>query len=192
MEFLHTGERLLATFTERGAHNLEMMAMMTLITTTSALMLVQVCDAFSITATSRSSFPHAHHVGCANARHVEPLMGFVRQVTTAEFEEEIQECFYSKTPIVLDVFATWCGPCKMMLPELEKVAEHYGDRCRFLKVDADEEPEVPDTLKVGGLPTVLFVNEMRVVARAEGLLMVRCVISTHPESKMSLCSVVSS
>ena len=140
---------------------------------TSALMLVHVCGAFSITATSRLHCPSVH------VRHVELRMGFVRQVTAAEFEEEIQECFYSKTPIVLDIFATWCGPCKMMLPELEKAAEHYGDRCRFLKVDADKDAEGPDTLRVGGLPTVLFVNEMRVVAHAEGLLMVWRVISIH-------------
>jgi len=93
-------------------------------------------------------------------------------VTTAEFDEAIQECFYSKIPIVVDMFAEWCGPCQQMLPQLEKVAEHYGDRCCFLKVDTDEEPEVGDVLRVNELPTVLFVNNMRVVARAEGMLMV--------------------
>ena len=97
-----------------------------------------------------------------------PRMGLVRQVTTAEFEEAIQDC---ATPIILDVFAVWCGPCQLMAPELEAVAEKMGDKVRFLKVDADEEPLVADTLKVQGLPTVMLINDMSVVMRAEGALM---------------------
>ena len=58
-----------------------------------------------------------------------------------------------------------------MAPELEKAAEHFGDRCRFLKVDSDEEPDVASILKINGLPTILFINDMSVVARAEGMLM---------------------
>jgi thioredoxin 1 len=58
-----------------------------------------------------------------------------------------------------------------MAPQLEKAAEHFGDRCRFLKIDSDEEPDVASILKVNGLPTILFINDMSVVARAEGMLM---------------------
>ena len=58
-----------------------------------------------------------------------------------------------------------------MAPELEKAAEAFGDRCRFLKVDSDEEPEVASILKINGLPTILFINDMSVVMRAEGALM---------------------
>ena len=97
-----------------------------------------------------------------------PRMGLVRQVTTAEFEEAIQDC---ATPIILDVFAVWCGPCQLMAPELEKVAEKLGDKVRILKIDADEEPVVASTLRVQGLPTVMFINDMSVVMRAEGALM---------------------
>eukprot|EP00316_Scyphosphaera_apsteinii_P026042 CAMPEP_0119308542 /NCGR_PEP_ID=MMETSP1333-20130426/11520_1 /TAXON_ID=418940 /ORGANISM="Scyphosphaera apsteinii, Strain RCC1455" /LENGTH=123 /DNA_ID=CAMNT_0007312339 /DNA_START=140 /DNA_END=511 /DNA_ORIENTATION=- len=95
-------------------------------------------------------------------------MGLVRQVNTTEFEEEIQDC---STPIVLDVYAVWCGPCQLMAPQLEQVAEVLGERCRVLKIDADEEVEVANTLQVKGLPTVLFINDMSVVMRAEGALM---------------------
>jgi thioredoxin 1 len=58
-----------------------------------------------------------------------------------------------------------------MSPQLEKAAEHFGDKVRFLKVDSDEEPEVSSILKINGLPTILFINDMSVVARAEGMLM---------------------
>lgn len=64
-----------------------------------------------------------------------------------------------------------CGPCKLLAPQLDIAAEHFGEKCRFLKVDADEESEVADTLKISAMPTVLFIKEMRVVARAEGMLM---------------------
>ena len=78
-------------------------------------------------------------------------MGLVRQVNTAEFEEAIQDC---STPIILDVFAVWCGPCQLMGPQLELVAEKLGDKVRILKIDADDEPVVASTLRVQGLPTV--------------------------------------
>ena len=90
------------------------------------------------------------------------------QVNTAEFEEAIQDC---STPIIVDIYAVWCGPCQLMAPQLEKAAAHFGDRCRFLKVDSDDEPEVASILKINGLPTILFINDMSVVARAEGMLM---------------------
>ena len=60
-----------------------------------------------------------------------------------------------------------------MSPQLEKAAEHFGDKVRFLKVDSDEEPEVSSILKINGLPTILFINDMSVVARAEGMLMAK-------------------
>ena len=65
-------------------------------------------------------------------------------MNTAEFEEEIQDC---STPILLDIYAQWCGPCQLMAPHLEQVAEHYGERCRVLKLDSDEEPDVSNPLQ---------------------------------------------
>mmetsp|Transcript_9935 Transcript_9935/g.25669 ORF Transcript_9935/g.25669 Transcript_9935/m.25669 type:complete len:160 (-) Transcript_9935:336-815(-) len=98
----------------------------------------------------------------------QPVMKAVQQVTTAEFEEAIQDC---STPIVVDIFAVWCGPCQLMAPQLEQAAAEYEGKVRFLKVDSDEEPEVASVLKINGLPTILFINDMSVVARAEGMLM---------------------
>lgn len=95
-------------------------------------------------------------------------MQLVRQVTTAEFEEAIQDC---STPILLDVYAVWCGPCQLMAPQLEIAAEHFGDRLRVFKMDSDEEVEAAEMLQVRGLPTLLFINDMSVVSRVEGALM---------------------
>ena len=54
-----------------------------------------------------------------------------------------------------------------------QVATEYGEKVRFLKVDSDEEPEVASVLKINGLPTTLFISDMSVVARAEGMLMAK-------------------
>ena len=127
-----------------------------------ALALLGQCSA--LTLTTATTPRAAVRSRCAAARMGE----FVKQVNTEEFEEAIQDC---STPIVLDVFAVWCGPCQVMAPELEKVAEKMGDKVRFFKIDADEEPVVSETLKVSGLPTLMLINDMSVVCRAEGALM---------------------
>jgi len=95
-------------------------------------------------------------------------MGLVRQVTTAEFEEEILD---SSTPILVDFMADWCSPCQAMVPQLEEVAQRMDGRVRFLKVDSDVEVDVATSLQIQSLPTVLLINEMSVIMRAEGTLM---------------------
>ena len=94
-------------------------------------------------------------------------MGLARQVDTAEFEEAIQDC---STPILLDVFATWCGPCQLMAPALEEVAQKLEGKVRVLKIDSDAEPDVSNTLQIRGLPTILLINDMSVIMRVEGAL----------------------
>lgn len=91
----------------------------------------------------------------------------VKQVTGEELEKELQSW---DTPVVLDVYAPWCGPCQLLAPELEHVAGLYKDKLRILKLDSDEEPQVASMLKVYGLPTVLFMKGGKVVYRAEGAL----------------------
>jgi thiol-disulfide isomerase/thioredoxin len=53
-----------------------------------------------------------------------------------------------RTPLLLDVFATWCGPCKLIAPQLEALAAKAGDRCRFAKLDSDAEPQISSELNV--------------------------------------------
>ena len=106
------------------------------------------------------------------------VISTVPQVDTAQFEAEIEDC---STPIILDVFASWCGPCQMMAPEMTAVAEHYGDRLRVLKVDSDEEEEVATALQVRGLPTVMLIRDMSVVMRFEGALMAKDIVQVASE-----------
>lgn len=62
------------------------------------------------------------------------------------------------TPVILDIQAKWCAPCKMMNPILEDLAEKYQDQLRFLKVDCDESPELAQSFGVKSLPTLIFLK----------------------------------
>jgi len=75
-------------------------------------------------------------------------------------------------PLVIDFFATWCGPCLLLSNELEKVAEELGDGVRIVKVDTDEENEIASQLQIQGLPTMVFVSTdaNKPALRTEGLL----------------------
>jgi len=74
-------------------------------------------------------------------------------------------------PLLLDVYATWCGPCQMMAPELDKAAIELGDSIRIAKMDSDKNGHWASKLKVGGLPTlILFDGNGKEVDRIEGAL----------------------
>lgn len=88
-------------------------------------------------------------------------------------EQLSQELTSDSTPILLDVYATWCGPCKMMAPELEKAAEELGTKCRVAKLDSDKFPEWAGRYQVQGLPTVLLLKDGGVQDKREGALMKR-------------------
>lgn len=73
--------------------------------------------------------------------------------------------------LVLDVYATWCGPCQMMAPQLEQAASDWGDKVRVVKMDSDKNPELAKELKAQGLPTILLYQNGRLVDKMEGALM---------------------
>ena len=89
----------------------------------------------------------------------------VTAITTAEFEEVVLK---SATPILVDFWATWCGPCKMMAPVLEKFSEEYGDKITIVKVDADENSELVETYGVSSIPTILVFDGGAVVKTIVG------------------------
>jgi thioredoxin-like negative regulator of GroEL len=68
-------------------------------------------------------------------------MSRLRQVTADDFSREV---FFSPVPVVVDVYADWCGPCRAIAPLLEKLAEHYDGRVKFVKVNIDTDPDVAE------------------------------------------------
>ena len=69
--------------------------------------------------------------------------------------------------VIIDFFADWCGPCKRIAPEYEKLSEKYTDVV-FLKVDADASEKLSESFQINALPTFLFLNKGNIVKRLEG------------------------
>ena len=61
-------------------------------------------------------------------------------------------------PVVIDFFATWCGPCKMMAPAMEKMEKKYSDKIEFRKVDIDEERELAEQYRIEAVPTLVILS----------------------------------
>eukprot|EP00815_Leptocylindrus_aporus_P012244 CAMPEP_0116062134 /NCGR_PEP_ID=MMETSP0322-20121206/7550_1 /TAXON_ID=163516 /ORGANISM="Leptocylindrus danicus var. apora, Strain B651" /LENGTH=148 /DNA_ID=CAMNT_0003547327 /DNA_START=156 /DNA_END=602 /DNA_ORIENTATION=+ len=76
-------------------------------------------------------------------------------VTGEELEMMLQEW---DTPLVVDAYATWCGPCLLMAPEFEAAAKEFEGKVRFVKLDTDKDPEISTRLNIMGLPTLLFLS----------------------------------
>lgn len=93
-------------------------------------------------------------------------MSRVQQVTAADFAREV---FFSPVPVVVDVYADWCGPCRALAPLLDRFATHYAGRVKFMKVNIDEDPEVAETYQVDGVPTLLLFAHGRPADRVVGL-----------------------
>lgn len=101
--------------------------------------------------------------------------GTIRYVNEEELEVEI---INREKPLIIDFYATWCGPCVMLSKELEQVAEALGDRVQILKIDCDENEGISSALQIQGLPTLVFVSmdPEKPALRTEGLLPAQSII----------------
>lgn len=74
----------------------------------------------------------------------------------------------SKEPVVVDFFATWCGPCRLIEPIVKQLAESYAGKVKFVKVDIDESPDVADQFAVSGVPTLVLFKDGQEADRLQG------------------------
>jgi len=88
-------------------------------------------------------------------------------VTDGAFEKVVMQ---STVPVIVDFWAPWCNPCKMIAPTLEKLAKEQDGKLLVAKVNTDENPEWMNKFGVQGIPTLLFVSGGKVVHRQVGAL----------------------
>lgn len=89
----------------------------------------------------------------------------LKNVTSEDFQSEVLD---SKGAVLVDVWAEWCGPCKRMNPILGSISDQFGDRLLVAKVDADQNPDVVESLGVMGIPTMLLYVNGEVVKKFVG------------------------
>ena len=87
------------------------------------------------------------------------------KITKAIFEEEVLN---SPIPVVIDFWATWCGPCRMIAPVIEEIAEEYASVVKVGKVNVDEEPELASQFGIISIPTVVLVKDGQISAKSVG------------------------
>lgn len=86
-------------------------------------------------------------------------------ITKSNFEKEVVA---SEIPVVLDFWATWCGPCKMLSPVLDELAAEYSDRVRFCKVNVDDEPELSARFGIASISTLIFFENGEILKKTVG------------------------
>ena len=86
-------------------------------------------------------------------------------VTDATFDAEVRN---SSVPVVVDFWAEWCGPCRMIGPALEELSEQYGGRIKVAKVNVDDNPDMAARLGVRGIPSLFLFKDGQVVSNKVG------------------------
>lgn len=87
------------------------------------------------------------------------------KITRENFENEVMK---SNIPVLIDFWAPWCGPCRMMGPIIEQLAEEYEGKAKVGKVNVDEEGELSQAYGVMSIPTIVLVKDGKVVRQAVG------------------------
>jgi len=89
----------------------------------------------------------------------------LKLVGKLDFENEVMK---SDGLVVVDFFATWCGPCKMIAPILEQLSEEFGDTVKIVKIDVDEDREIANLYSIKSMPTLIFLKYGEIVDKIVG------------------------
>jgi thioredoxin 1 len=102
------------------------------------------------------------------------LFQTINKIKMSNFNSIIQ----SDKPVLIDFFATWCGPCKMLGPILREVKESLGDRVSIIKIDVDKNQQVASQYQVRGVPTMILFQNGKQLWRQSGVLTKEEIIKT--------------
>lgn len=90
-----------------------------------------------------------------------------KATTDASFDTDVLQ---ADKPVLVDFWAEWCGPCRMIAPALEELAEELGDQVQIMKIDIDENPDAPTKYGVRGIPTMILFKNGQQAATQVGAL----------------------
>lgn len=88
------------------------------------------------------------------------------EITDRNFQSEVLE---SKVPVLVDFWAEWCGPCRLLGPTIDELAEHFGDSIKIAKLDVDANPRTASAYGILSIPTVLIFHNGEVVSALVGV-----------------------
>jgi thioredoxin 1 len=88
-----------------------------------------------------------------------------QHVTDQSFEADVLK---AQGPVVVDFWAEWCGPCKMIAPALEEIAKAMGEKVKIVKINIDENPQVPSQYGIRGIPTLMMFKGGQVASTKVG------------------------
>ncbi len=95
------------------------------------------------------------------------MSDFITNVSDASFEDDVIK---AEGPVLVDYWAEWCGPCKMIAPVLDEIAQTYAGKLKVCKLNIDENPETPPKFGVRGIPTLMLFKNGNVEATKVGAL----------------------
>ncbi|MGE5560981.1 MAG: thioredoxin [Chloroflexota bacterium] len=94
-------------------------------------------------------------------------MANIKVVTDATFEQEVLS---SSKPVLVDFWATWCGPCRMVAPVVEQIAGEYADRLQVAKLDVDQNPDIAMKYGIMSIPTLMIFKDGKIAQRMVGYM----------------------
>lgn len=102
-------------------------------------------------------------------------MSNVLEVTDANFDQEVKK---AATPVLVDFWAPWCGPCRKLSPTIDEISAEYGEKLKVVKVNTDENTKIAQEFSISGIPSLLVFKDGEAVERLVGLMQKTAITNT--------------